>query len=52
MNQQQTTQHAADRQVQDIERACWFARLAFGDWAHTQVPAPRKYPASNFHVVP
>ena len=52
MSQHKTTKHAAARQAQDIERASWFARLAFGDWANTQVPAPRKRPATTFHVVP
>ena len=52
MSQHETNKHAADRQAQEIERACWFARLAFGDWANTQVPVPRKPPASTFHAMP
>jgi len=52
MSQQATAERAAARQAQDIERASWFARLAFGDWANTPVPAPRNPPASTFHVMP
>jgi hypothetical protein len=39
-------------QVENVERATWFARLALGDWATTPVPEPAKTHGSTFHVLP
>lgn len=52
MNQENSTKHSIDRQAREIERASWFARLAFGDWASTPVPVPSETRKSTFHVLP
>lgn len=40
------------RQVDNVERASWFARLAFGDWSSTPLPEPSRRAPSGFCVMP
>ena len=38
---------------EDLERAAWFARLAFGDCADSEEPPPMRHPSgSGFEVLP
>jgi len=43
---------AIARQAENVERASWFARLAFGDWVSAPAPAPVKRRSGSFHVLP
>lgn len=39
--------------AEDLERAAWFARLAFGDCADSEEPPPMRHPSgSGFEVLP
>jgi len=52
MNQQKQVIKSATRQIKNVERACWFARLAFGDWSNTPIPEPAKHESSGYCVLP
>jgi hypothetical protein len=48
-----TKQNRPRPSAEDLERAAWFARLAFGNCAETEGPTPIRRPSrSGFEVLP
>jgi hypothetical protein len=52
MKPQNRNKTAKNTQAENVERAAWFARLAFGDWGKAAVPAPTRHSQSSFYVMP
>ena len=52
MNQHNLATVPGNRKAEDAERACWFARLAFGDWSNSRIPEPTSLKRSKHCVLP